>query len=471
MKTIDKLSFNGAFGISTKLSKNICILFCGLSFLSLLSESAFAKSTDVGVCFLKAQPQTMQSKINEIASNGQENARIQQQVKNFNDLTNLFVPIDTFNYKIFWVQRPNNEWLTQNCFKFGYITLMDYNRRAITRVYSTPSNFVEENSRMPASTKEAIPKADPPAKVAVEEKPAFDPQANQQNSNGYAVPQINLYQYYGSDGKPALDSSVPPKKQEDLSKKEDNLNVNVNVGNANKDDGGDNLSRIRTREKSIYDVPSYLEEPTYFFEFSPFMGYENANTKGAGATNKYNIFGYGADLKFGYRPNQYFNYYFKGRYLSIEERSVKSPASLALNKNTDFTYGIGIEHVASRFLSLALEYNALQIQSFEQVLILTDVVSKQENIQTLNLDFKLNFISRDDFKFGLHGNYGIVLADNSDNLVYDFKTKLFLLRVFNGDYFGMNLGYEQNKFFYASGITSETTRQRYVFGLNYGFDF
>jgi hypothetical protein len=400
---------------------------------------------------------------------------------------------------MFWVQTPNNDWLTKNCFKFGFITLMDYNRRAITRVYSSPTQVIasNSNSRGPASAKEAIPLADPPSEDVSQtsylETP-FDPLAQSAQNNrpsqpmqqqgGYAAPQINLYNYYtsaqsnGENGQNSSDSKK--KKNEDdeaPSKKEDNLNVNVNVSDNSKveskkddkeSDKGD-LS-LNQRRGSVYDLPSYLEEPSYFLELSPLMSYEDNSVNGSGTENEFGIFGYGADVKFGYRFNQHFNYYLKGRYMALELRSIEAPATVDLTSSADYSYGIGIEHVASRFLSLALEYNALHIQSFQQVGVLTNSESVTEDVQTLNLDFKLNFISRDNFKFGLHGNYGIVLADNSDELIYDFKTKLFLLRVFEKDYFGLNFGYEQNKFLYATGPTENTSRKRFVFGLNFGFD-
>ncbi len=457
--------------------------------ITFLGFSSWAKTTDMGVCFLKTDKQTIQSKINEIALDMQQNTRIQQQVRFFNDLTNLFIPVDTFNYKMFWVQTPNNDWLTKNCFKFGYITLMDYNRRAITRVYSTPSNVLANaNSRMPANNSEAIPLADPPAADLTERvysETPFDPNQAQKNTSivpaqpNYAAPQINLYNYYTSGQATGENSSnnSDAKKQieEDAAiKKEDNLNVNVNVGDnskaeAKKEEGGFDINKSK-KQGSVYDLPSYLEKPSYFLELSPLMSYENISVEGSGTENKFGVFGYGADIKYGYRFNQHFNYYLKGRYMALELRSIEAPATVDLSENSDFSYGLGVEHVASRFLSLALEYNALHIQSFQQAGVLTNSQSIRENIQTLNLDFKLNFISRDDFRFGLHGNYGIVLADNSDELIYDFKTKIFLLRVFEKDYFGLNLGYEQNKFLYASGPTEMTTRKRFVFGLNFGFD-
>lgn len=473
----------------------LCIIV--VSFASL---SSWAKTTDMGVCFLKTDKQTIQSKINEIAVDGQQNMRIQQQVRFFNDLTNLFVPVDTFNYKMFWIQTPNNDWLAKNCFKFGYITLMDYNRRAITRVYSSPAHMMASSnggSRMPASTKAAIPLADPPAGDGYQQSYAetpFDPQAQsylntnepppaQNPQSNYAAPQINLYNYY-SGAKPNTDEeSSQTKSKKDVtedteaSKKEENLNVNVNVSETSKDASGKNKKELDLEEGlddsktvSVYELPSYYNKPSYFLELSPLMGYETTTVEGSGAKNKFGIFGYGADIKFGYRSSQYFNYYLKGRYMNLELRSVDAPATVELAKNTDYSYGIGIEHVASRFLSLALEYNILTMQSFQQVGVLTNSQNVEENFQTINLDFKLNFISRDDFKFGLHGNYGIVHADNSDELIYDFKTKFYLLRVFEKDYFGLNFGYEQNKFLYASGPTNETTRKRYVFGLNFGFD-
>lgn len=487
MKTISKSLVSRGF------------FFFGLFFGS---ASLQAKSTDMGICFLKTDKQTIQSKINEIAIDGQTNMRIQQQVRFFNDLTNLFVPVDTYNYKMFWVHTPNNDWLVKNCFKFGYITLMDYNRRAITRVFSSPTQVVQ-NSRMPANARSSVPQADPPirflAETPQEYVTPFDPeeavappvqvqqtptpapvpqliQPQQQMipiNPGYGIPQINLYNnFYGPGQMPAVDSSVPPKKPEIVdetlsSNEKDKKNTFFKDENSKKDRKEKSES---DGEVSVFDSPSYMQKPSYFFELSPFMGYENTSNHGGGVINKFSIFSYGTDLKVGYRFNQYFNYYFKGRYANLEARSVKAPAVLALNENSDISYGLGAEHVASRFLSLAIEYNALHVQSFEQVGSPTNVVNVRENVQTVNVDFKLNFISKDDFKLGLQGNYGIVIADNSEELIYDFKTKLYLFRVFDSDYFGLNLGYEQNKFLYATGVTSETTRKRFVFGLNYGFD-
>lgn len=464
-----------------------------------ITSNVFAKSTDMGVCFLKTDKQTLQSKINEIAVNSQQNTLIQQQVRFFNDLTNLFVPVDTFNYKLFWVQQPNNDWLQKNCFKYGYITLMDYNRRAITRVYSNPVNVAEtkKSSRNPAS---AVPQADPPSVLTNEDLPAayvpFDPQVSSTSeisaqapgmqqqvqplqpqahpAQGYMAPQINLYNYYSNNsanGEPSQAVNTKQKSENETSKKEESLNVNVNVGDNKKSDEEKNIEKKSARKGSVYDLPSYLEKPSYFLEISPFMGYEKNVNIGSGTTNKFGVFAYGTDLKWGYRFNQHFNYYFKGRYMALELRSIESTATVDLSKNSDISYGFGVEHVASRFLSLAIEYNGHHLQSFEQVGLMTNVESVTENFQTVNLDFKLNFVSRDDFKFGLHGNYGIMLADNSDELIYDFKTKLYFLRGFENDYFGLNFGYEQNKFLYAMGPTSETTRKRFVIGLNFGFDF
>ncbi len=476
---------------SLKLPKSACIT---LFSVTMAANTSFAKTTDMGVCFLKTDKQTMQSKINEIAQSNQEKIIIQQQARFFNDLTNLFVPVDTFNFKMFWVSRPNNDWLTSNCFKFGYIALKDYNRRAITRVYSTPTNIVAKKrttTRLPASVKALVPQADPPAQGSVltpTDSAPFDPQSQQtpkeptapvakapadtNAQQNYAVPQINLYNYY--TGASSGDSSQPAKQDQKTetinTKKEDSLNVNVNVGENSKEDLNDSGDSKFLRRRSVYDLPDYLEDPSYFLEINPLMGYENVEVTGSGTTNKFNLFGYGTDIKLGYRFNQHFNYYLKGRYMALELRSADAPATVNLSEKSDITYGIGIEHVASRFLSLALEYNALHIQSFEQSGVPTNVNALKEDIQTLNLDFKLNFISRDNFKMGLHGNYGIVLADNSDELIYDFKTKLYILRAFEKDYFGLNLGYEQNKFLYASGPTSESTRKRFVFGLSFGFD-
>ncbi len=478
MKTINKLSACSLF----------LILICS-PFVSI------AKSNDLGVCFLKAQDKTtLQSKINEIAFSPQDNVRIQQSARFFNDLTNLFVPIDTFNYKLFWVSKPNNEWLTQNCFKFGFITLLDYNRRAITRVYSNP-NFLKEssiaqnqNSRFPASTADATPQADPinnnlntalsetstvpfdPSQGVNAESPSPLVQSNP--SAGYAAPQINLYNYYGGPQQVAQDTNKSNKDQT----KDENLNVNVNVSDKDdkkaEDDQVVEEKRIYKKERtgSVYDVPSYLEDPSNFLELIPYMGYETATVTGGGIEDKFNMFSYGTDLKLGYRFNQYFNWYLKGRYNVLDLRSVEAPTVVGLNSSSEHAYGIGIEHVASRFLSLAIEYNGLHSQAFRQ-LGPSIVESFTNDYQTLNLDFKLNFISRDDLKMGLSGNYGLTIdGGNSDELIFDLRTKLFVMRTFAKGHFGLNLGFEKNTFNFITGTTEQVVRNRYVFGLNYGFD-
>lgn len=466
--------------------------------LSLMSFNVFAKSSDLGVCFLKAQDKTtLQSKINEIAFTPQENIKMQQSARFFNDLTNLFVPIDTFNYKLFWASKPNNEWLTQNCFKFGYITMMDYNRRAITRVYSNP-NFqkeiqVAQNSRFPASTKDAIPKADPVnTNIATSTDSTFsipfDPSAGEseeqapaaaatpmvapQAQPNYAAPQINLYNYYGS---PQQQQGQDNKSAMADAKKEDNVNVNVNVGDKDKKDAVSEQKEIekqkykKERTGSVYDVPSYLEEPSNFFELIPIMGYENVSVIGGGNENKFNMFSYGVDLKIGYRFNQYFNWYLKGRYKLLAVRSVEAPAIVSLNTASEYSYGLGIEHVASRFLSLAIEYVAHHNQAFLQPAP-NDLQSFTNDYQTVNLDFKINFISRDDFKFGLNGNYGLTVVGNSSELIFEVKNNLFVMRTFEKGHFGLSLGMERNTFNFASGPTEQVGRRRYVVGLNYGFD-
>lgn len=483
MKTLSKLS---VYRVGISLS-----LFTG--FL-MMSQTSFAKSSDLGVCFLKAQDKTtLQSKINEIAFTPQDNTRMQQSARFFNDLTNLFVPIDTFNYKLFWASKPNNEWLTQNCFKFGYITMMDYNRRAITRVYSNP-NFqkeiqVAQNSRFPASTTDAIPKADPVnMNVATSSDEVlaipFDPSAGEaevqapaaapQAQPNYAAPQINLYNYYGSPQQQqmAQDNKTPVT---DESKKEESVNVNVNVGDKDKKDAPSEQKEIekekykKERSGSVYDVPSYLEEPSNFFELIPLMGYENVTVIGGGNEDKFNMFSYGVDLKIGYRFNQYFNWYLKGRYNILAVRSVEAPAVVSLNTSSEYSYGLGIEHVASRFLSLAIEYVALHNQAFTQVAP-TDVQSFTNDFQTVNLDFKINFVSRDDLKFGFNANYGITVVGNSEELVFDIKNTLFVMRTFPKGHFGLNIGLERNTFNFATGPTEQVGRNRYIVGLNYGFD-
>lgn len=484
--------------------KNTCFIFLSIVFLC---STAFGKTTDLGVCFLKAQDKTtLQSKINEIAYTPQDNVKIQHSARFFNDLTNLFVPIDTFNYKLFWVSKPNNEWLTQNCFKFGYITLMDYNRRAITRVYSNP-NFQQEfqvakNSRFPASTKDAIPKADPenqnpiqaidanlntpfdPNQNAESQSPLLNsisplspqsqmqPQSSPQTPPNYSSPQINLYNYYGTPQQQMAQDNAKSAKEDS---KDDNLNVNVNVGDKDEKKPLDEQKEIekskykKERTGSVYDVPSYLEEPSNFFELIPNMGYENVSVIGGGNEDKFNMFSYGIDMKVGYRFNQYFNWYIKGNYSLLEVRSVEAPAVVTMNTSSEYSYGLGVEHVASRFLSLAIEYVALHYQGFNQVAP-DDVQSFTNDFQTINLDFKINFISRDDFKFGLAGNYGATVVGNSSEVNFDLKSNLFVMRTFEKGHFGLNIGLERNAFNFTNLPTEQVIRNRYVLGLNYGFD-
>lgn len=438
----------------------------------LITKFAFAESNDMGVCFVKVQKRTLQTLVNEIAITSAENSHIQAKMKYYNGLKSLFVFVDTYNYKLFWVTKPNKQWLDTNCFQHGYITDLDFTRRAITRVYDEPSQPIDNILKFqqqrtvaaqqpPAPTPVPPPPVTPPAPVAKQEE-------KNQEQPKYNTPNIIMHNYYnvpGGENKNPTQYNQPPTQQE----KSSPVNI-INLSNDEKKQESEK-KEISLVEKNCvnFDLPDYLSEPSYFFEANPFMAHEKVTVKGSGDQNEFNMFDYGLDLKIGYRFNQYFNAYVQGRYSQIDKRSVAGVSTVDQTETYDAYYGIGFEHVASRFLSLAVEYNFLQIVSLER-LTPVDLITVRDDQHTVSLVFKFNFIAHDEFRLGISENFGMSVSGSTDEVMYDSRTKLYIIKSFDGGHFGASVGYERNRFKYESSSISEANRHRYIVNLNYGFD-
>ena len=228
------------------------------------------------------------------------------------------------------------------------------------------------------------------------------------------------------------------------------------------------------KDKAKYEVPDYYKDPAIFITLDPFLGYENVNVSESDVTNKFDLFSYGVFIKLGYRFNEYFNIYAKGKYLQFHGISETDGTTLDLISDgeyrVDYNYGGGFEHVASRFLSLAVEYNVFVMHSFEtRESNSSRVLTAENEFHSVNLEFVINLISKDNYRVGFSNNLGLGLDSESTNV--QMRSHFFIRRTFKRGYYGMHLGFERIQFESGENNENKVVRDRPVFSLNYGFDF
>lgn len=282
----------------------------------------------------------------------------------------------------------------------------------------------------------------------------------------------NLVPTYATDGGvhgvSAAIEFAEDKKPIPQQKENSPINV-INVrGDNNSEKNPSKEVQMSQAQKCVnYSMPAYFQDPSYFFEATPFMAHDMTSVKGGGTKNSFNMFDYGLDLKIGYRFNEFFNAYTRGRYNVFDVRGIKEPTTVNQRDSSEFSLGVGFEHVASRFLRLAFEYNYLQAYSFDRV-SQYDLVTSKQNDHLLGLVIKLNFIAEDDFQSGISLGLGRDFTGSDDT--HDFKSKLYLLKSFDGGSFGAHIGYERLRHTFTGSSVSESNRHKFVLGLDYAFD-
>ena len=273
-------------------------------------------------------------------------------------------------------------------------------------------------------------------------------------------------------------------KDEKISKEQKKWNKKLKRQSEKNKELSRRLKKLRRKKekakkrKAKYEVQDYYMDPAIFLNLDPFIGYETVKVNNADVTNKFDLFSYGAAAKLGYRFNQYFNMYARGRYSQFHGISETDNTTLDLIKDEeyrqDYNYGGGFEHVASRFLSLAVEYNVFVMHSFESSESNTSRINTVEKeFQSVNLAFVFNLISRDNYRLGFSNNVGLGISDDFSN--YQISSHFFIRRIFKRGYYGMHFGFERTSFQTEDesedASENEVTRDQPVFSLNYGFDF